>query len=133
MTGVQTCALPISGRTPQTGPEGNTGNSTTTQRALGISSITGPAGALIGVFLGPSGPNSSTTPSDVNMTSQAARDTAMLSPLLQQPFYVGGGTTSTGTPKKFIAPSGATRLFLGVLDYYGGNSDNTGSFAVTIF
>jgi hypothetical protein len=49
---------------------------------------------------------------------------------LQQPFYIGRGT-SGDVIKSFIIPSGATRLFLGVLDNGGCNFDNSGGFSVT--
>src|ERR1019366_7369934 len=120
-----------SGRTPQTSPDGNGGSQNSTARALGISSITGPPGALIGVFLGPTGPNSGATPSDVNF-SGGARDLVTQTPLLQQPFFIGSSTTAAGTLRNFVVPAGATRLFLAVLDSYGSNADNTGSFAVTV-
>jgi hypothetical protein len=116
---------------PQTPPDGDVSSSTSTARAFGISSIKGLYGALIGVFLGPDTPNPSSTPSDVDFTG-AARELVTLRPLLQQPFYIGRGKTSTGTIKNFVVPQGATRLFLGILDYPSCNSDNTGSFTVTV-
>jgi hypothetical protein len=122
----------ISGQTPQTSPDGIAARVERTARVFGISAITGPGGALIGVFLGPTEPNPSATPPDADFTGSAARDLVTLNPLLQQPFYIGRGTTSSGAAKRFVVPAGATRLFLGVLDGYGQNSENTGSFTVTV-
>jgi hypothetical protein len=97
---------------------------------LGIGTIAAPSGALIGVFLG-SGVPSPTAPASVDF-SGGARDLAQLSPLLQQPFFIGSGLTSSGTRKSIIPPAGGTRLFLGVMDRSSCNSDNTGSFQVTV-
>ena len=103
-----------------------------TRRAFGISSITGPVGALIGVFIGPNLPNDAATPPNVNVTNPADREVVRVTPLLHQPFYVGRGRTAAGAPKDFVAPPGATRLFLGVLDDGDQNGDNSGSFTVTV-
>jgi hypothetical protein len=62
-----------------------------------------------------------------------------LSPLLRQTFFVGDGLTGTGagSQQTFFIPTGATRLFLGVLDGMvinaaPGNAyfNNTGEFVV---
>jgi hypothetical protein len=58
-------------------------------------------------------------------------DFLSLAPLLQQPFFIGDGQTSQDVIQQFIAPAGATRLFLGVMDNYQW-SNNTGSFNVKI-
>jgi hypothetical protein len=119
------------GGSPQTTPDGHSSRTTFTAQAFGISAINGPFGALIGVFLGPDTPNENATPPNVDFTG-AARELVTLNPLLQQPFYIGRGRTANGTVKSFVVPTGATRLFLGVLDRGGDNSENTGSFSVTI-
>jgi hypothetical protein len=63
-----------------------------------------------------------------------------LNPLLRQSFFIGDGLTGTGsgTHQTFYVPTGATRLFLGVLDGTQINAapgsayfNNTGSFSVT--
>jgi len=100
--------------------------------AFGLASVYGPAGALVGVFLGPEAPSVDAKPPGLDFSTSAARDQVTLSPLAQQVFYVGRGKTSTGTLKSFIVPIGATRLFLGVLESGACNYDNAGWFSVTI-
>jgi hypothetical protein len=63
---------------------------------------------------------------------------ANLSPGLRQIFFAGDGLTGTGSGdvQVFHVPEGATRLFLGFIDYYepdypGGYADNTGSIDIT--
>ncbi len=118
-------------QSPNTSPEGAWNYSPTTQRALGISSIRGPGGALIGVFLGASPPEPNALPPDLDFTG-AARDLIVLRPRLQQPFFIGRGRTSSAELKNYVAPAGAARLFLGVLDSQGYNFDNTGLFTVKV-
>lgn len=122
-------------RSPDTGPDGRAWEyayATETERAFGISRIRGMPGGLIGVFLGPGPPDLNALPPDTDFSTASARDQATLRPLLQQPFFMGRGQTSYGEAKKFIAPPGATRLFLGVLDAGGYNYDNTGFFTVRV-
>ena len=97
----------------------------------GISDVTAPTNALLGVFLGPSQPNLNTAPGALDFSSSASRNYLVLTPALQQVFYMGGGLTDTGIAQTVVAPQGATRLFLGTMDYYQ-NMDNSGSFAVTV-
>jgi hypothetical protein len=92
--------------------------------------VEGPAGALVGVFLDDEVPFDRTPPLTLDFTG-AAREMPVIAPLLRQVFYVGRGRTGGGTTKSFVIPPGATRLFLGVLDAGGCNSDNSGSFALT--
>lgn len=58
-------------------------------------------------------------------------DYLVLAPALKQPFFIGDGKTSSGAVQHVIAPAGATRLFLGVMDQYQW-SDNEGGFKVQI-
>jgi hypothetical protein len=53
--------------------------------------------------------------------------------MLQQSFFIGDGLTGTGvgSVQTFIAPEGATRLFLGSMDG-GGWYNNVGSFKVVV-
>ena len=55
----------------------------------------------------------------------------MLAPGLKQPFFIGDGLTKSGAIQQVIAPTGATRLFLGVMDEYAW-FDNEGSFTVQV-
>jgi hypothetical protein len=114
-----------------TTPDGNVPNPADTSRVFGISSITGPSGALIGVFLGLATPNANTFPPPADYTG-SGRDLTILRPLLHQPFYIGTGKTSSGITKSIIAPSGASRLFLAVLDQGGFSNDNSGFFTVNV-
>jgi len=109
--------------------DGDLGSSAFSDQALGLSSVRGPRGSLIGVFLGQGAPNPTATPPSLDF-SGAARDLVTLNPLLHQPFYIGAGRVASGGIKNFVVPFGATRLFLGVLDF--ANRDNSGSFQVTI-
>jgi hypothetical protein len=64
-----------------------------------------------------------------------------ISPGLQQPFAIGDGLvgTDSGANQVFVVPSGATRLFLGFVDYDGGTNhppgwfdDDSGALDVTL-
>lgn len=125
--------IDLDGRSvPQTGPDGDTTTMASSKRILGIASLTGPAGALIGVFVGSDVPDRESTPPDVDFTG-AARDLATLRPTLQQPFYIGKGATRAGAPRNVIAPVGSARLYVAVLESGERRSgDNTGAFTVTV-
>lgn len=86
-----------------------------------------PAG-LVGVF-------TTDTPSSGKAPPQLDSGTmvATLLPGLNQIFWIGDGLTKTGKGErqKFIAPAGATRLYLGVADGFQW-SNNPGQIAVTI-
>jgi PEP-CTERM motif len=94
--------------------------------------ISGPMGVqvsgLVGVFIGssvPSGPAPAQLNDGMSFTS--------LAPGLDQIFWIGDGLTGTGTGsvQSFLAPSGATRLYLGVVDGFGWYN-NPGVIDVTI-
>jgi len=55
----------------------------------------------------------------------------MLAPGLKQPFFIGTGFKSSGAAKQIVAPAGATRLLLGVMDEYHW-ADNEGAFTVKV-
>jgi hypothetical protein len=83
---------------------------------------------LVGVFIGssvPSGPAPAQLDDGISFTS--------LAPGLDQIFWIGDGLTGTGTGsvQSFLAPSGATRLYLGVVDGFGWYN-NPGVIDVTI-
>jgi hypothetical protein len=125
----------IAGGTPNTPPDG--GSRFGTPRNEGgltsINDIAGfyrmPGGALLGVFLGPGLPTSNPAPDLLNfrdhgvglLGTTVGTHFAKLSPELQQVFFIGDGLTETGSGsvQTFIAPAGATRLYLGVADGYG--------------
>ncbi len=94
---------------------------------------------LAGVFLTDSEPVAP-APERLDFSSTSlGRSFTQLSPLLHQTFYIGDGLTGegTGAVQNFIVPTGATRLFLGIVDgsYFVGGPDyydnNVGTFTAT--
>ncbi len=94
---------------------------------------------LWGVFLDdsvPTGPHPASL--DFSTTGLGIAFTSV-SPALRQSFFIGDGLTGTGSgvQQTFLVPTGATRLFLGVLDGLAVNAapgnayfNNTGAFVV---
>jgi plastocyanin/Flp pilus assembly protein TadG len=132
--------------TPTDGPEGQTGNiywhmkdPPSGAQAVGqgaqnhIGDIIVPIDSLLGVFLNANAPTSNPTPTVVrDYSTQTARDQASFTDIqVQQPFFIGSGNTSSGTTQTFVAPTGATRLFLGPMDGYEWENNN-GSFTATL-
>lgn len=97
----------------------------------GIADVAAPFASLIGVFLGTNSPDQSPAPAPLDFSRAADRDYLELAPALQQPFFIGDGLTSSGAVQQVIAPLGATRLLLGVMDGYHW-TDNEGTFTVEI-
>jgi hypothetical protein len=104
----------------------------------GISGYQGPAGALVGVFLDDAIPNSA-PPEALNFGPDGLGTTfSQLEPQLGQVFFIGDGQTDAQQTQTFVAPTTATRLFIGLIDsrYFSGVStcyaDNTGSFSYQI-
>ncbi len=121
------------------GPEGNgvPGSSALTSFG-GISGYLGTQGALTGVFLSNAIPNGS-PPATLDFTSLGLGINFLsLSPGLGQVFFIGNGQTSGGVFQQFVAPVGATRLFLGVVDGFGFNGppgaydDNDGRYQIRV-
>lgn len=120
-----------------TGPEGlNSCCSTDLLSSGGISGLRMLQGAhfLAGVFLD-DGPPQATAPPIRDDTN--ASNALVVSPLLQQSFFIGDGYAN-GVQQTFVAPPGATRLFLGIMDglftdgppgYY---FDNRGGYQVSL-
>jgi Flp pilus assembly protein TadG len=96
-----------------------------------ISDITTPGDTMVAVFLNNNVPDDGTAPTPLDFSTQAERDYTSLSPQLQQSFYAGTGTTSTGSTQTITAPAGATRLFLASMDGHE-NSNNSGNYTATI-
>ncbi len=114
--------------------------STNVQGLNGLSSASGNSQlALLGVFTSEADPFGGSAPAALAWNANSPQS---LSPLLNQVFYIGDGKSgflnAAGNALDFLAPSGATRLYLGVADAwaFGGPSgyynDNTGQYAVTI-
>jgi hypothetical protein len=97
----------------------------------GIADAWIPINALVGVFLDDNAPNTSPAPANLDFRTPASRDFSSLQPQLQQLFFIGDGLDSHGNHQNFIAPKGATRLFLATMDYYQW-SNNSGYREVKI-
>ncbi|HNH63771.1 MAG TPA: PEP-CTERM sorting domain-containing protein, partial [Thauera aminoaromatica] len=128
---------------PFYGPEGNNadcaGSSCSDLSSFGgISGYFGPEGALVGVFLDNSIPSAGAPARLDFSTTGLGRNFTTLSPGLGQIFYIGNGVTTSSIFQEFIAPSGATRLFLGIPDGFGFDGvpgaydDNDGAYRVRI-
>lgn len=94
----------------------------------GISNLNAPINSLIGVFLNDATP---TTPGASLDFQTLGIDFASFAPDLNQAFFIGDGLNSLAAQQTFVAPTGATRLFLGTMDGYQW-SNNTGAFSVTV-
>ena len=93
----------------------------------------GPSDALIGVFLGNGVTTVANGPPSLNYTKAANISRPAYHPGLNQIFFIGDGLTGTGTgsTQDFIAPAGATNLYIAVADSYGSSTGNEGSLNVT--
>jgi hypothetical protein len=121
------------------GPQGNgiPGSSQLTAFG-GISGYIGTQGALVGLFLDDTIPNGA-APAALNFSNAGIGvDFLTLVPGLGQIFFIGDGQTAGGVFQEFIAPIGATRLFLGVPDGFGFNGgpgaydDNDGAYRIRL-
>lgn len=97
----------------------------------GISDIIAPMDALVGVFLDDGRPDRSKAPPGLDFRSFRADLATVSPPQLKQIFLIGNGRTSRGTPRRYLVPAKATRLYLGTMDGYEWNN-NSGSFTVTV-
>ena len=121
------------------GPEGNglPGSSSITSFG-GISGYLGTQGALAGVFLDALIPNGAPPATLDFSTGGLGTEFLSLTPGLGQVFFIGNGVTVANVAQQFIAPIGATRLFLGITDAFGFNGapgafdDNDGSYRIRI-
>lgn len=127
--------------TPATffGPAGNGLQGSNLNSLGGISGYRGPQGPLAGVFLDDNNPASATPPATLDFSPPGLGvDFTTLNPELGQVFYIGDGLTTDGTPQEFIAPAGATRLFVAIPDGFsfvgdpGAYEDNDGSYRVRL-
>lgn len=98
----------------------------------GFARTRAPAHALMGVFLNDNDPRNSSAPGAKNYTKASKRNFGTHKPKLKQVFYIGDGKKSDGSYQKFIPPTGATRLYLGIMDERGRWSDNTGTINVEV-
>lgn len=121
------------------GPGGNGSAGSDLTPLGGISGYKGPQGPLTGVFLSDADTNTGPAPATLDFTPAGLGiDFLTLTPALGQIFYIGDGVTSGNVFQTFIAPAGATRLFLGIPDGFsfggapGAYDDNDGSYRVRI-
>ena len=120
------------------GPSGNGLSGSNLSPFGGISGYRGPQGPLSGVFLDDTIPVSGPQPTLDFSPAGLGINFPTLSPALGQVFYIGDGVTSGGIFQEFIAPVGATRLFLGIPDGFGFNGgpgaydDNDGFYQIRI-
>lgn len=106
------------------GPEGNgVPGSSSIGSFGGISGYLGTQGALVGVFLDGDVPDGA-APARLDFSvSGLGTEFLSLTPGLGQVFFIGDGETTGGVAQSFVAPAGATRLFIGVTDAFGFNGD----------
>lgn len=124
---------------PFYGPQGNgVPGSSSIGSYGGISGYLGTQGALVGVFLDDSIPNGvAPTTLDFSLSGLGV-DFLSLSPDLNQIFFIGDGVTAGNSFQEFVAPAGATRVFLGITDAFGFNGppgafdDNNGSYRIRV-
>jgi hypothetical protein len=115
-------------------PDGSTSfTGGTSSAGIGISNVLGNYDGLFGVFVGDVRNSTAPATLDFRPSASPGMDFESLSPLLQQVFFIGDGLTGTGTgtSQDFFVPTGATHLYLGMLDGSGWYN-NGGSFSVTI-
>jgi Flp pilus assembly protein TadG len=130
------------GGAENTGPDGQTnrpvtlGNANATtvpnNSVNGIANVRAPLAACMAVFLGDSAPTSTSAPACLDFGLQTQRDYLNISPEVKQPFFVGDGKTSWGEVQYIRIPTGATRIFLGMMDAWQWN-DNTGNFRLKFY
>ena len=117
------------GNSEYNGPDG--GFVFTRGSANGISGYTVTANALLGVFLDSDRPDLSVAPAALDFTTVSSRMYLSLSPALRQVFFIGDGLGAGGVRQTVVAPTGASRLFLGMADGTEWNN-NGGSFSVNV-
>lgn len=103
--------------------DGDVGVDGATGAENGVAGIHAPYDALLGVFLDSNAPNGSPAPADLNFSGVGGIGLSFtsVSPGLKQVFFIGDGLTDrgSGTVQDFVAPAGATRLYLGSMDGFG--------------
>lgn len=109
------------------GPDGASPISHAPGAIFGKSGLRAPINALLGVFLGETQRDMPAETLDYGPA--ATRDQPETIPELGQVFFIGDGRTSDGSAQSFIAPKGATRLYLGTMDGWGWYN-NAGQFDV---
>ena len=118
-------------------PDGNGTSGSDLLPIDGISGYKGPQGPLAGVFLDDNIPDTGPAPATLNFTGAGlGTDFLSLTPELGQVFFIGDGFDSSSAAQSFVAPVGATRLYLGIPDGFGfvdqpgAYDDNDGAFFI---
>jgi hypothetical protein len=119
-------------------PEGNAAKSEI-KGLDGISGYIGRQGALVGIFLDDSNPQNYSAPETLDFYSDPGNyNFVRLAPELRQIFFIGDGVNNIGQNQEFVAPEGATRLFLGIADGFsfvgpaGAYEDNDGFYFIVL-
>ena len=108
---------------------GSTGGYLVTANTMNICGISAPWGSLVGGFVGPA---ILPTPAPLDYWSDPnSRNFTRQNPGMQQPFFIGDGTSNTLLIQETVVPPGATHLYLGVHDS-GNWGDNLGAFSVEV-
>lgn len=99
----------------------------------GIHDMIAPINALVGVFLSDEDPSKTAVPSipdrynadaPWDYTNAAERNRTTYKPALKQIFFIGDGVTDNNIPQTWVAPPGATRLYLATWDFYEWNNND---------
>ena len=114
------------------GPDGDTSWIVQQAAANGINTTKAPIGSLVGIFLDARTPSSYSQATAGDFSTTASRDFSSLAPPLKQVFFIGDGLNSSGQLQDFVVPSGATRLYLGIMDEKGWWWDNTGTLTTSM-
>ncbi|MFT3785632.1 MAG: pilus assembly protein TadG-related protein [Tepidisphaeraceae bacterium] len=108
-------------------------NGTSYYNENGIADARIPINALVGVFLSDDAPNmSAASRENLDFATDGSRDFATLQPKLKQVFFIGDGLRNNGATQRFVAPAGATRLYLATWDFYEWNN-NAGERTVRVY
>jgi Flp pilus assembly protein TadG len=98
----------------------------------GIANVTAPIASVIGIFLSDAQPDSTAAPAALDFSTIAEQQYSTISPLLKQPFFIGTGLCADGVSLKgIVVPPGATRLYIGCMDFQEW-SDNSGLMTTTV-
>ncbi len=114
------------------GPDGETDWIVRQNPCNGINATSAPLNCLVGIFLNDNAPTSTSMAPELDYSSSNSRNQASYSPQLKQVFFIGDGMDSSGNLQEFVVPTGATRLYLCIMDEKGWWWDNTGQLQTTL-
>jgi len=96
----------------------------------GINTTYAPIQSVVGIFLNNSSPNTTSQAASLDFSTTSSRNFTTLSPSLKQVFFIGDGLNDSGQVQEFTVPSGATRLYIGIMDEKGWWWDNSGTITI---